>query len=70
MTRPAHLPVTTVMVYAEELDLFGVDGCNLRVDVISDDGVRAVVQIEDCGVIGRQGQRCTVRSAALNGGRV
>lgn len=64
-----HLPVTC-HVYVEEQDLFGSSGCNVRVDVISNDGQTARVRVDDCGVHARQGQEHTVSSAALNGGRL
>jgi hypothetical protein len=64
-----HLPVTC-QVFVEEYELFGSSGCNLRVDVLADDGEIADIVIDDCGVFGRQGQRRKVRSAALNGGRI
>jgi hypothetical protein len=64
-----HLPVTSVRVYVEELDLIGHPGSNVRVDVLSDDGTVAEVRTKDCGVHVRQGEIHDVRSAALNGGR-
>jgi hypothetical protein len=65
-----HLPVTTVLVYVEEADLIGPPGSNVRVHVLSDDGVVARVRVEGCGVHARQGEIHDVRSAALNGGRL
>lgn len=65
-----HLPVTC-HTYVEESVLFpGTGGCNVRVNVLSDDGQQAVVLVDDCGVHARQGQRHTVPSTALNGGRL
>ncbi len=63
-----HLPVTC-HTYVEESDLFGSPGCNVRVKVLADDGQTAKVIVDGCGVQARQGDRYTVRSSALNGGR-
>lgn len=41
------------------------NGTTVRVRVLSDNGTTAQVQIEDCGVMGRQGQIHTVASTAI-----
>ena len=64
-----HYPVTC-HVYVEEQDLFGTSGCNVRVDVLANDGRTARVRVDDCGVHARQGQVREVPSSALNGGRL
>ncbi len=64
-----HLPDTGCGTRVEEQDLHGASGSNVRVHVLSDDGVMARVRVEDCGVLARPGHVHDVRSAALNGGR-
>ncbi len=68
MNVETHLPVTC-QVYAEEREIVGVGGCNVRVRVLSDDSVLARIRVDDCGVVVRQGDIHTVNSSALNGGR-
>jgi hypothetical protein len=43
----------------------GRNGTTVRIDVLSDNGTTAKVQIQDCGVRARQGHIHTVASSAI-----